>query len=135
MLQHYLLGPEEYEQVLSAYGRKLSVSSRHIVRETRTASGALVRDIIATKRTWKIDYSRIPDNLGDVDDVNGMGRNELYDLYIRVGALSFHVPQDDTDETWEDVSVQFGAESWQEDLLHRATNERIWKLSFTLEEV
>jgi hypothetical protein len=135
MLPHYMLGPVEYEQVLSAYGRKISTSSKRIVREVRTADGSLKRDIIATKRTWKIDYSRIPDNQGDVDDYDGMGRNDLYDLYLRSDTLSFHVPQDDADESWEDAAVVFGAESWQEDLLHRELSKRIWKLSFVLEEV
>lgn len=59
------LGPPyggEYQFTLSPFGRKLKIEDVQQVREERTASGKLVRDIISTKKKITITYSEIDGN-------------------------------------------------------------------------
>lgn len=51
------LGLPGNEQLLPAMGRKLSVEDFEIKNEQRTASGRLIRDVIAVKKRFKLDYS------------------------------------------------------------------------------
>ncbi|NSW92323.1 MAG: hypothetical protein HPY74_16930 [Firmicutes bacterium] len=51
------LGATGNEQLLSEMGRRLTVEDFEITKEQRTASGKLVREIIATKKRFKLDYS------------------------------------------------------------------------------
>ena len=57
------LGLPGNEQLLPAMGRKLSVEDFEITNENRTASGKLVRDVIAVKKRFKIDYSFVTNNI------------------------------------------------------------------------
>ena len=45
--------------LISPFGRKFTISDNFIAREERTASGRLVRDIIATKKKFTLDYALI----------------------------------------------------------------------------
>jgi hypothetical protein len=55
------LGLSGAEILLSPFGRTYAESATEIARQDRTASGRLVKDIIATKTTFKINYSLISD--------------------------------------------------------------------------
>lgn len=57
------MGPAGSEVKISAFGRVLQVSDTILSREERTASGRLVRDIIASKKKIKLVYETID---GDV---------------------------------------------------------------------
>ena len=56
------LGAVGSESLLSAYGRKLSISDEQITREGRTASGRYVKDVITTKKEFNIRYDLIGGN-------------------------------------------------------------------------
>lgn len=51
-----LLGEEE---LVSPFGRKLIITDTELNREERTASGRLVRDVIATKKKFSLQYEII----------------------------------------------------------------------------
>jgi len=51
------LGPPGNEQLLPEMGRRLSEEDFEIRNEQRTASGRLIRDVIAVKKRFKLDYS------------------------------------------------------------------------------
>lgn len=51
------LGPPGNEQLLPEMGRRLSEEDFEIKNEQRTASGRLIRDVIAVKKRFKLDYS------------------------------------------------------------------------------
>jgi len=53
------LGTYGSELLITAFGRKLSITPEQIVREGRTASGKLVRDIVATKQKILLRYDLI----------------------------------------------------------------------------
>jgi hypothetical protein len=54
--------------LLPAFGRKLSIEKNQQVREERTASGKLVRDIISTKSKITLTYSEMDgDDLDEFD--------------------------------------------------------------------
>jgi hypothetical protein len=72
------LGPSGSETLLSPFGRKLRISDVILAREERTASGRLVRDIIATKKKFTLTYEMID---GDELDV-------LIGLYEANGEMS-----------------------------------------------
>jgi hypothetical protein len=72
------LGPLNSETLLSPFGRKLRISDVILAREERTASGRLVRDIIATKKKFTLTYEMID---GDELDV-------LIGLYEANGEMS-----------------------------------------------
>jgi len=54
-----LLGPLGEEVLLPGVGRQLSEHDLEISREDRVASGKLVRDIIATKKIFTLNYGII----------------------------------------------------------------------------
>lgn len=51
------LGPPGNEILLPEMGRRLSEEDFEIKNEQRTASGRLIRDVIAVKKRFKLDYS------------------------------------------------------------------------------
>lgn len=74
-----LLGQEEK---VSAFGRTLTITDEILSREERTASGRLVRDIIATKKTFSLSYEVISgDDLAQFLD--------FYDLNSELSLLIF----------------------------------------------
>ena len=74
-----LLGQEEK---VSAFGRTLTISDEILSREERTASGRLVRDIIATKKKITLAYETISG-----DDLTVF--LDLYDLNSELSILIF----------------------------------------------
>lgn len=87
------LGPSGTETLLSAFGRKLSIVDDELSREQRTASGRLVRDIIAVKKKITLSYETI-----DGDDLTTF--LDLYDLQDELSLLIYHtdVPTTTDDE-------------------------------------
>jgi len=66
---------------LTAYGRTFSEGIIEIARQTRTASGRLVKDIIATKKKFTLEYSLI----------TGTSLQEFIDLYDEDSVLEMIV--------------------------------------------
>lgn len=66
---------------LSAFGRKLTESNIEIARQSRTASGRLVKDIVATKKKFTLAYSTI----------TGTALQEILDLYDEESVLELIV--------------------------------------------
>jgi hypothetical protein len=77
--------------LLSAYGRKLTIGENEISKEERTVSGRLVRDIIATKKRFKLSYELI-----DGDDLEDL--LDLYDLQDECTLLIYHTDDGPTTE-------------------------------------
>lgn len=75
------LGEYGSEILLSAFGRKLTVTDEQINREGRTASGKLVRDVIATKKTFQLKY----------DLIGGSELTDLLTLYAIDDELSLQI--------------------------------------------
>jgi hypothetical protein len=129
----YKLGTEGSEVKLSACDCSVQQSANWFGREVRTADGRLKRDKIAIKRTWEFQYSWLPGKQARVYD-GGMGRDELYTLYISGNQLSLLVPQEDG--VTEQVDVYFGMDSWRERLIMEdGAWGKVWEVSFTLIEV
>jgi hypothetical protein len=55
------LGVAGSEYKLTAFGRKFTIRDIELSREDRTASGRLVRDVIATKKEFVLNYETIED--------------------------------------------------------------------------
>jgi hypothetical protein len=62
-----LLGPAGQEQLLTRFGRKFSEGEIEFAKSERTASARLVKDIIAIKKKFRIEYSEI-----DGDDLRAV---------------------------------------------------------------
>lgn len=77
------LGAAGSETLLSPFGRKLLIADEEIGREQRTASGRLVRDIVATKKKITLAYETI-----DGDDL--ITFLDLYDGYDELSLLIYH---------------------------------------------
>lgn len=132
-MSDFELGEAGSEQRLSRCDCDMRQGAAMIGREVRTASGTLVRDVVAIKRTWQFRYSWLPAKKSYVYD-GGMGRDELYALYCLKKALSFHVPSQDG--AVEDVTVQFAMDSWDEHLIDTdGPWGWVYEVSFTLVEV
>ena len=65
------LGELGSEELISAFGRKLIIEDVEIKRESRTASGRLVRDVIAVKKKITLDY----------ESITGTALEQFLDLY------------------------------------------------------
>jgi hypothetical protein len=115
---------------ISAGGLAVEVDPRVLARSVRLASGALVRDITAVKRSWKFTYTDLPGDTGNVRD-GGFGRDSLRDLYDAGGAQTLYVPVEGT--TTESVQVLFG-ETFSEKRTQIRPFWR-WDVGFTLEEI
>lgn len=78
------LGLAGDEKKLSAFGRKLSIKPEMIVREGRTISGKLVRDVITTKHEITLDYELI----------GGTDLNTLLTIYNLNSVLNLQIYND-----------------------------------------
>jgi hypothetical protein len=115
---------------LSPGGLTVTVNPQVIGRSMRTATGALVQDLVATKRSWKFTYTDLPDTTGNVKNGN-FGRTALLALYNAGGAQTLKVPVEGS--TAETVSVLFGGTFTQK----RTSILPFWRfdVEFTLEEI
>ena len=129
MAEEYYLGELGSESMLSSVDRDVNEQPERLKKETRLASGKLVRDIIAVKRTVKFSYEKLSGKTSDVVD-GGLGRNDIRDLYDEGGELNLRIPLDVGG--FEDVTVLF--DSYSEDRAS-ATPYYQWDLQFTLVEV
>ena len=133
MMAEFELGVAGTEVLLSSCDCEMDIAPEQIARQVRTAKGDLKQDLVATKRKFRFDYDWLPGKAAHVAD-GGMGRDELYALYVAGGALSLHLPSEALGV--EDVSVMFEAGSWSEKLLLRDTALGwVWAAAFTLVEV
>lgn len=74
------LGVAGAENLISPFGRKFSISPDEIARKERTASGRYVKDVIATKLVFRLDYEAID---GDALEVF----LDLYDLQSELNLI------------------------------------------------
>lgn len=75
------LGLSGSEQLISPFGRKFSIVTEEIGREQRTASGRLVKDIVAIKNKITLTY----------DTIDGDALTQFLDLYDLAEELSLLV--------------------------------------------
>ncbi len=129
MAEEYYLGELGSESMLSSVDRNVDENPERIKKDVRLASGKMVRDVIAVKRTFKFGYKKLPGKTSDVAD-DGMGRNDLRDLYDDGGELNLRVPLDVGG--YDDVTVLFDGYSEKR---ASATPYYQWDLQFTLTEV
>jgi hypothetical protein len=87
------LGLPDSESLMSPFGRRLAIVDEEIGREQRTASGRLVRDIVAVKKKITLAYETI-----DGSDLETY--LDLYDLESELSILIYHtdVPTTTDDE-------------------------------------
>jgi len=132
MPDKFMLGVALSERPLSENDCEMDVATEQTARETRTAAGALCRDLVATKRRWRFAYSWLPAQREKVFD-GGMSRDELQALYEAGGSLSFKVPR--CNAVPEQTYVLFGLGSYAEKLLLRDVAEGdVYAVSFELVE-
>ena len=117
------LGLPGNEQLLPAMGRKLSVEDFEILKEARTASGRLVREIIDVKRRFKLDYSFVTNAILEQ-------LRQLYQLGIK-NNLSLKIEQENGEiEQYEVVFRPFSRSRYL------IGNKWFWEgISIELEEV
>ena len=133
MMAEFELGVAGSEVLLSSCDCGMDIAPEQIARQVRTADAGLKQDMVATKRKFRFDYSWLPGKAAHVAD-GGMGRDELYALYVAGGVLSLHLPSESLGV--EDVSVMFEPGSWSERLLQRDTALGwVWAVAFSLVEV
>jgi hypothetical protein len=72
------LGTLGAEELLSPFGRKLTITDTELSREERTASGRLVKDVIATKKKFTLVY----------ETITGTALEQFLDLYAVGGEMS-----------------------------------------------
>lgn len=128
MAEEYYLGELGSEYMLSSVERDVQEVPERIMRQQRLASGKLVRDVVAVKRTYKFSYKDLPGLDANVAD-SGLGRNSIRDLFDDGGSLSLLVPQEVGG--FESVTVYF--EGYQEDR-KKVIPYYQWDLDFTLVE-
>jgi hypothetical protein len=86
------LGTLGAEVLITPFGRKLRISDNEISREERTASGRLVRDIVATKKKIVLAFSEI-----DASELDTL--LNIYDLQDELSLLIYHTdPPGTTDD-------------------------------------
>jgi hypothetical protein len=95
------LGTGGDQITLSPFGRTFSESQKIIAREERTASGRMVRDVVTTKREFKIGYDMIHDD--DLADIA-----EFYDAQEEI-ALAITRP-DTSEDTYTALMQPFDKE-------------------------
>jgi len=131
-MAEFMLGVAGSEALISSCDCEMGdVKYEEIARSTRTASGALKRDVVAVKRVFPFAYSWLPGKAARVQD-GGMGRDELLALYNASAELSFHLPREDA--VAEDVTVRFRSFS-SKMILRDSGWGWVWAVSFELEEV
>ena len=132
MPDKFMLGVAVSERPLSENDCEMEMGTDQIARDARTAAGALCRDLVATKRTWRFAYSWLPAQRQHVFD-GGMSRDELKALYVAGGLQSFKVPR--CNAFPEQTYVMFGLGSYSEKLLLRDVAEGdVYSVSFDLVE-
>lgn len=76
------LGPAGTETLLTPFGRTLTITDTELSRGERTASGRLVKDVIATKKKFKLVYDAIDgdelENIIDLYEANDVMNLLLY---------------------------------------------------------
>lgn len=88
------MGPDVAGLVLlTAFGREFGIRELEISREERTASGKLVKDIVAVKKVFTLDYGLI----------DGPDLQIFVDFYELHSELLFRYYTDET--TFEDYTV------------------------------
>jgi hypothetical protein len=103
-------------QLLSALGRKFAINPVELARVDRTASGRLVKDIIATKSIFDLKYSEIDGSdlttyldLYDLDDELVFRRYTSASSYVDYTVLMDPISQQRIlatgDGLWEGVTV------------------------------
>ena len=129
MANDYYLGDLGSEEMLSAVDRTPPKETPlEIKRETRLASGKLVRDVIATKRVFSFSWHWLPGQDSDVED-SGLGRDSLRDLYDDGGSYNLMVPL----ETGGHDSVTVYFDNYSEERA-RVGSYYLWNVDFTLVE-
>jgi hypothetical protein len=132
MPDKFMLGVALSERPLSENDCEMDVATEQVARETRTAAGALYRDLVATKRRWRFAYSWLPAQRERVFD-GGLSRDELWALYQAGGSLSFKIAR--CNAIPEQTYVMFGLGSYSEKLLLRdAAEGDVYAVSFELVE-
>lgn len=112
------LGPTAGPLVLmTPFGRKLNISDIQLSREDRTASGRLVRDVIATKKEIRLRYRMIDgDELTKYLDAYDTNDELLLRIYNSSGFDDYTVLMDPIsrerllvrdDGLWEGVEIVF----------------------------
>jgi hypothetical protein len=115
------LGPTALTLVtLSNFGRLFTTGEIELSREERTASGRLVRDVIAVKRRWVLSYSLIDED--EMEVLIGMYTrqaplvlrrwfNEMstadYNVLMRPSDRTRLLHSPDNGSLWENVSFEF----------------------------
>ena len=131
-LNRFYLGPSGSERLLAAGDCELQVPVSQVGGQRRNLAGDLITDLVASKRSFRLQYDWLPAETRCVPD-GGLGRDALYALYAAGGPLSFHVPT--AASGCEDVTVQFALGSWSEKLLQAGgAYGTVYAVSFTLEE-
>jgi hypothetical protein len=83
------LGTLGSEELLSPFGRKLIITPTELSREERTASGRLVKDIIATKHRFTLAY----------ECITGTALEQFLDFYAVGGEMSLLIFTDSNSTT------------------------------------
>jgi hypothetical protein len=130
MANEYYLGESGSEEMLSSISLVVETGHEVLKSETRLASGALVRDVIARKRRWEFTWEFLPGDDTDVED-SGLGRDSLKDLFDTGGELVLKVPLE-TGGT-DDVDVLFEGEFSERRI--RVSPYFAWEVGFSLVEI
>ncbi len=128
MAEEYYLGELGSEAMLSSVEREVQEVPERIVRQKRLASGKLVRDVVAVKRSFSFSYENLPGLDVNVAD-SGIGRNSLRDLFDEGGSYSLLVPQEVGG--FESVTVYFDG---YKEKRKKVTPYYQWDVNFTLVE-
>ena len=128
MAEEYYLGELGSELMLSSVERKVAENPLHIKKETRLASGKLVRDVVAIKRIFPFSYEWLPGQDTDVAD-GGVGRDSIRDMYDAGGSYNLRVPLEKGG--FDDVVVYFDK---YKEVRVRTAPHYLWDLSFSLVE-
>lgn len=91
------LGLSGNEQLLPEMGRRLNVEDFEIAKEERTASGRLVRDVIAVKKRFKIDYRFVTNAILE----------QLRQIYLSGIGKSLRLKIEREDSTIEECEIAF----------------------------
>lgn len=114
----------EYQFLLSPYGRKLKIADVQLSREERTASGKLVRDIIAVKKKFTLSYS----------EIDGVDLDNLLIIYAYDSELVLRIYTDD--DFSEDYTVMMDPLERERLLLSGPSDSGLWSnVTVTLNEV
>lgn len=128
MANDYYLGELGSEEMLSNVDREVEEEPLPIQKETRLASGKLVRDVVTIKRTFSFAWERLPGQDSDVVD-GGLGRDSLRDMYNEGGSYNLMVPLETGG--YDDVTVLFDKYSEKRD---RVGSYYLWNVELTLVE-